>query len=60
MFLSTSEVTSPLSMSLMSTTSVFQMNEMFGIDIALSCITFEARRLSRRWITVTAVASFER
>ena len=44
----------------MSVTSVFHMNEMLAIDIALSCITFEARRLSRRWITVTEVASFER
>ena len=44
----------------MSTTSVFQMNEMFGIDIALSCITFDARSVSRRWITVTLVASFDR
>ena len=59
-FLSTSEVTTPLSRSLMSTTSVFQMNETFGIDMALSCMTFEARRLSRRWTTVTEVASFDR
>ena len=29
----------------MSATSVFQMNEMFGVAIALSCITFDARRV---------------
>ena len=57
---STSAVTSPFSASLMSTTSVFHKNEMFGVAIALSCITFDARNVSRRWITVTLVASFER
>ncbi len=44
----------------MSTTSEFQMNEMFGIAVALSCITLEARSVSRRWTTVTVVASLAR
>ena len=53
-------MTVPWSGSLMSMTSVFQMNFTFGSDFALSCITFEARSSSRRWITVTVEHSFDR
>ena len=44
----------------MSTTSVFQMNLMLASDVALSCITFDARSVSRRWMTVTDRASLAR
>ena len=54
------EVTSPFVASLMSVTAVFHTNEMFGVAIALSCITFDARSVSRRWMTVTCEASFDR
>ena len=35
-------------------------NLIFGLFIARSCMIFEARRVSRRWITFTSVANFVR
>ena len=39
-----------------SSTAAFQANEIFGFASARSCMIFDARSLSRRWITVTCVA----
>ena len=38
----------------------FQRNEIFALASALSCMIFEARSVSRRWITVTCDASLDR
>ena len=43
-----------------SITSWFHAQAIFGFFIARSCITLLARRESRRWITVTLLAIFER
>ncbi len=43
-----------------STTSVSQRNRIFGLAKARSCMIFEARRLSRRWTTVTDRANLVR
>ena len=40
----------------MSAISESQMNSIFGLANALSCMIFDARSESRRWITVTFVA----
>ncbi|MNC87069.1 hypothetical protein D3C83_27650 [compost metagenome] len=46
-------VTSPRCVSLTCTTSESQMNAILGFANALSCMIFDARRASRRWISVT-------
>ena len=46
-------VTSPLSTSLTSAISESQMNSILGFANALSCMIFDARSESRRWMTVT-------
>ena len=40
-----------------SVTSLSQANRIFGFAIARSCMIFEARSASRRWITVTERAN---
>ena len=44
----------------MSSTSLFQANSIFGFANALSCMIFDARSVSRRWMTVTFDANFVR
>ena len=44
----------------MSTTSLFQTNSIFSFLNARSCMIFEARSSSRRWITYTFDANFVR
>ena len=38
-------------------TSLFHRNLIFGLANARSCMIFEARSASRRWITVTVLAN---
>ncbi len=40
----------------MPVTSLFQANSIFGSFIARSCMNFDARRESLRWMTVTLSA----
>ena len=49
-------VTSPLPSSRTFSTPLFQRHWIFGCASALSAIAFEARSVSRRWITVTVDA----
>ena len=41
----------------MSSTSAFHSNAIFGFANALSCMIFDARSVSRRWMTVTCDAN---
>ena len=43
-----------------SSTTVFQMKEIFSFFIARSCMILEARSLSRRWTIETLVANLVR
>ncbi len=49
-------VTAPFPTSLISSISVFHSKEIFGLANALSCMIFDARSDSRRWMTVTCDA----
>jgi hypothetical protein len=55
-FWTTIPTTSPLVPSLTSTTSESQTKSILGLAMALSCMIFDARSVSRRWTTVTLVA----
>ncbi len=55
-FDSSAAVTSPLPVSMISSTAVFHSNAIFGWANALSCMIFDARSESRRWTTVTCEA----
>jgi hypothetical protein len=43
-----------------SRTTLFQRNSIFGLALARSCMIFEARSSSRRWMRVTVSANFVR
>ena len=53
-------VTSPFKTSEISAISESHTNSILGLANALSCMIFDARRLSRRWTTVTFEANLVR